>query len=62
MAAEVREVRKTDTKSTSSSGARNVCENCNNDWPASYGTKCYTCGHTPLTPDTLRRRTAPCTG
>ena len=36
-------------KSTSSGGARNVCENCTNDWPASYGPKCYTCGHNPST-------------
>ena len=36
-------------KSTSSGGARNVCENCKNDWPARFGTTCYQCGHKPST-------------
>ena len=49
MSAEVREVRKKEKKSTSSSGARNFCENCTNDWPASYGPKCHTCGYNPST-------------
>ena len=35
----------TEVSSTSSSRARIVCERCKNDWPAEYGTKCYTCGH-----------------
>ena len=36
-------------ESVSSSRAREVCKICGNDWPASYGTKCYQCGHIPST-------------
>ena len=36
-------------KSTSSSGARVVCQHCENDWPARFGTTCYQCGHKPST-------------
>ena len=44
-----------------SSSARAVCENCGNDWPAEYGTKCHECNHSPAVEKPDQPETKACT-